>query len=181
MAGPVRLRGVQVIGLVGVIEVLSDILDVLTTDESEGGCPLEPYCRVAVYPGLEVPWDTCESDGCADGDGQLWGAVQSVTRVPGSAGSGCEAWNWTAQIGSVRCAAKPRDNASMPSIEAIQDDAVRQAVDADGILRGIKCCPERSARLRAAAIVVGDWTPLGPDGGCVGGAWTISGRFDVCC
>lgn len=167
--------------LVGVVEILSDILDLLTTDESEGGCPLEPYCRVAVYPGLEVAWDTCEESACSEGDGQLWAAIQSIDPLSGNTGTGCDAWNWTAQIGSIRCAAKPSDNLTMPSVEAIQDDAVRQAIDADGILKGIKCCPERSERIKAAAIVIRNWLPLGPDGGCVGGVWTISGRFDVCC
>lgn len=170
----------------GVLELLSDILEVLTTpaDESPAGCPLPCFCRVAVYPGLEVPLDSCDTGGsCDECDGQLWGAIQSVTRMeqPGAAGSPCEAWQWSAQVGAVRCAAKPKDDGSPPSIDAVQDDSVRQAIDADGIWYAIKCCPERSQRLKDAGIVLDSWTPLGPDGGCVGGFWTIRGRFDVCC
>lgn len=166
-------------GAAGVVEILSDILGILTDEDSPDNCALPCFCRVAVYPGLEVAWDTCGEDPCSDCDGQLWGAIQGINPVEGQRGTGCEAWTWTAQVGSVRCAAKPKDDGSPPSVEAVQNDAIRQALDADGILRGIKCCPTQ--RVRDAGIVVESWVPLGPDGGCVGGAWTISGRLDVCC
>jgi hypothetical protein len=170
-------------GTVHVLLILSDILETLTTDESEGGCPLPCFCRVAVYPGLEVPLDSCETGGhCADGcDGQLWGAVQSITRVQQPEAPGCEAYLWTAQVGAARCAAMPRDDGTPPSIDAVQRDAARQAVDADGIRYAIACCPTRSQRVKDAGIVLESWTPLGPSGGCVAGFWTIRGRFDDCC
>lgn len=172
----------MVAGAATLVEILADVLDLLTDDDSPENCALPCFCRVAVYPGLEVAWDTCGEDTCADCDGQLWAAIQSVTRnTTFPAGSGCESFTFTAQIGAVRCAAKPRPDGSPPSVEAVQNDAVRQALDADGILSALKCCPSRSRRIRDAGIVVDSWAPLGPDGGCVGGAWTISGRFDVCC
>lgn len=164
------------------VEILSDILDLLTDDESPNGCALPCFCRVAVYPGLEVPWDTCGEDPCSDCDGQLWAAVQQIVRNTGfPEGSGCNVYNFTAQIGAVRCAAKPRPDGSPPTVEAIQNDAIRQALDADGILSALRCCPNRTRRILDAGIVVDSWDPLGPEGGCVGGVWTISGRFDVCC
>lgn len=170
-----------------VIELLSDILVTLTGGSSPGqsppdeDCLLPCFCRVAVYPGLEVPWDSCETDSCDGCDGQLWGALQGVTPVPGSQGGGCEAWVFSAQVGAVRCAAKPGEDGSPPSVEAVQADAIAQAIDADGILHAIKCCPSRTQRVKDAGIVATTWVPLGPQGGCVGGAWTIQGRFDVCC
>jgi hypothetical protein len=175
-------------GTVHVLGLLSDILEVLTTeaDESPGGCPLPCFCRVAVHPAAPVPFDSCESAGdCADGcEGQLWGAIQLIQRVaqPAAAGVGvCEAYTFTAQVGAVRCAAVSHEDGTPPSVDAVQRDAARQAVDADGIRYAIACCPTRSQRLIDAGIVLESWTPLGPQGGCVGGFWTIRGRFDDCC
>lgn len=173
------------LALVGAVEVLSDLLEIMTHDDSDSGgmnCTLDPYCRVAVYPGLEVPFDTCEVDDCGKGaDGQLWATVQGVTPYPTNTGTGCDTYQWTAKIGSVRCAAKPGEDGAPPSVEAVQADAARQAIDADAIMYAIRCCAPKVQRLRDAAMVVTTWVPLGPDGGCVGGEWTITGRFDVCC
>lgn len=175
------------------LELLSDILTVLTADESPGsdesgdvGCPLPPFCRVALYPGPDVPWDSCSTGGaCKDSDGQLWAAFQGVTRVPTSdAGSGsCGSYQFTAQIGAVRCVEgqlRDDDMAPFPPIDAIQNDAIRQGRDADGIRYALQCCPVRPRRLQDAGIVLDSWAPL-VSGDCVGGAWTIRGRFDVCC
>lgn len=185
--------GVELDGpMVRVLEVLSDILEMLTGGGSPGsddsgspGCALPPFCRVAIYPGLEVPWDSCSTGGsCGEADGQLWGAIQGVTRVPSSdAGNGsCGTYQFTAQVGSVRCAAKMTDDDMnpFPPVDAVQNDAIRQARDADGIRYAIMCCPGRPQRLKDAGIVLSSWVPLGPND-CVGGAWTITGRFDVCC
>lgn len=172
-------------GAMRVLELLSDVLELLTADESDGGCPLPPFCRVAVYPGLEVPWDSC-STSCGDGgDGQLWAALQGITRLAGSSDAGnggCQAFQFTAQIGAVRCAAKMRDDDTnpFPPVEDVQQDAIRQAMDADGIRYALSCCPSRPRRLKEASIVLQNWTPLGPQD-CVGGAWTITGRIDACC
>jgi hypothetical protein len=175
-------------GAVKVIELLSDILEILTADGTTEsgesgvvGCPLPPFCRVAVYPGLEVPWDSCGTS-CGAADGQLWGAIQGITRVAGNGVGACQAYQFTAQIGALRCAAKMKDDDlnPFPSVEAVQQDAIRQAVDADGIRYALECCPVRPRRLIDAGIVLDSWVPLGPQD-CVGGAWTIRGRIDVCC
>lgn len=170
-------------GLGGLVELLSDILVILTSDDSDsvgcGGMP--PFCRVAVYPADVVPLDSCEVNECAGSgkDGMLWGAVQSIDLVEDQ-GGGCIVWDWTAEVGAVRCAAKPTDGQKLPSVVAVQSDAVRQALDADDILRGIVCCPERDSRIKRAGIVVDGWEAV-IGGGCVGGKWNIRGRFDVCC
>jgi hypothetical protein len=177
-------------GAMKVLELLADILELLAggddspgSDESPSGlCLLPPFCRVAVYPGLDVPWDSCGTGPCDESDGQLWAAIQSIARVPSSdAGSGnCQVWQFTAQIGAVRCASKMDEDGNPPPVDEIQQDAIRQARDADGIRYAITCCPERPRRLIDAGIVLDSWVPLGPND-CVGGAWTIRGRIDVCC
>lgn len=173
--------------VVEVLGLLSDLLEIMTHDESVldspgADCVLDPFCRVAVYPGPEVPFDSCEVDDCTDGsDGQLYAAIQGIAPHPTNTGTvGCEAWVWTAQVGAVRCMAKPTDEAQFPTVDQVQADAARQAVDADAIFRAIKCCAPQIQRLKDAAIVVTTWTPI-VGGGCGGGFWTITGRFDVCC
>jgi hypothetical protein len=174
-------------GTLAALELLSDILELLTNDESDGGCALPCFCRVAIYPGgTEVPLDSCSTGGaCGDCDGQLWAALQPITRIAGGSNAGnggCQGYTFTAQIGATRCAAPMRDDDlnPFPPVDAIQNDAIRQAIDADGIRYAIACCPTRPQRLKDAGIVLESWTPLA-SGDCVGGSWTISGRFDVCC
>jgi hypothetical protein len=65
-------------------------------------------------------------------------------------------------------------------VDQVQADAIRQAIDADRIFSAIRCCAPKIQRLKDAAIVVTTWTPV-VGGGCGGGYWTITGRFDVCC
>lgn len=173
--------------VVHVLELLSDILELLTNDESPGSCALPCFCRVAIYPGPDVPWDSCSTGGsCGECDGQLWATLQPITRVAGTSDAGngrCVAYRFTAQIGAVRCASATLtddDQNPFPPVEDVQNDAIRQAIDADGIRWALTCCPTRPRRLREAGIVLESWAPLA-SGDCVGGAWTISGRFDVCC
>lgn len=163
----------------GVIETLNDILVLLTNPESGAGCTIDPVCRAGIYPGTEVPWDTCSETECGEGSGQLWGVLRSINPNPNNTpGSGCTLLDFTAAVGIVRCAA-PMDGSRPPSIEAIEADAVQQALDADGIYRAIMCCEERSERVRD--LTLSSWTALGPQGGCVGGEWAIRGQWHACC
>lgn len=169
-------------GAVAVVNLLSDILTLLTDEESPESCELPCFCRVAVYPGGEVPWDSCETGGlCGACEGQLWGAIGSITLIDTGIGTGCEAYTFTAQIGATRCAAKPKGDGKPPDVAAVQNDAIKQAIDAEGIRWAIMCCPTRPQRIKDAAIVLESWLPLRSQGGCVGGEWTIRGRLDVCC
>lgn len=168
--------------MAGLVEMLSDILVILTSDDSDSnGCGgMAPFCRVAVYPGGEVPLDSCEFNACrGEGkDGQLWAAITGTDLIEDE--GGCVALAWNAEVGSVRCAAKPTDGQELPSTKAVQSDAIRQSLDADAILRGIVCCPERDSRIKSEGVIVDGWEPI-VGGGCVGGKWNIRGRFDVCC
>lgn len=157
-----------------ILEDLRLVLDVLSDEAS--GCALEPLpCRVSLYPGGEVPWDSCEISPAGE-DGQLWAAVQSVIKtVPSEAGSCNGRFQVTAEIGVVRCAAKPQDDGTMPSVAEVEADARQQAADSDKIREAVECCITAVEGLELAS-----WTPaLG--GGCVGGFWTLTGVWDGCC
>lgn len=171
---------------VTILEVLRNILDLLTVPESPGespgaGCLISPPpCRVVLSPGLDVAWDECGAGGCADivggPDGQLWANITTMAATPDS--GNCERIIWTADVGIVRCAATVQDDGSAPSVSAVEHDAWQQAADADHIRYAIRCCPDRPETIRDVELVT--WTSLGPSGGCVGGAWTIRGILDDC-
>ena len=163
--------------MIEALAVLQQIVDLLTDETS--GCAVSPVpCRVAVYPGASVPWDSCGSQGCGDEkNGQLWAALVSANVT----GQGeCRRITFTANIGVVRCEqGSLRDDGSFPPVDLTEADATQQAVDADTIWRALTCCEARSDALRDLTLV--SWTALGPSGGCVGGQWTATGAIDVCC
>lgn len=161
---------------VEVLGVLQQIVDLLTDPTS--GCAVAPEpCRVAVYPGVQVPWDTCGDNGCTSKDGQLWANLVSFTAT----GQGeCERVTFTAIVGVVRCEkGRVRDDGKLPRVEDTEADATQQAADADSIWEAFHCCVNRPDSLRDVSLT--NWTALGPSGGCVGGQWTITGVLDTCC
>lgn len=159
-----------------VLGVLQQVVDLLTDEAS--GCAVAPApCRVAVYPGIQVPWDSCES-GCGggDSDGQLWANLVSFTATGQGA---CQRITFTALVGIVRCEKGKLTDEGFPAAELTEADATQQAADADSIWRAFYCCENRPDALRDISLV--NWTALGPSGGCVGGQWTMTGVLDVCC
>jgi hypothetical protein len=161
------------------LEALDEVLHLLTDPVS--GCAIEPPpCRVSLYPGIEVAWDTCEVNAAGD-NGQLWANLLGTPTITDE--GPCQTVQWAGEIGIVRCAAGPRESSSgeyiPPSVEAVTADALRQAQDADAIWRALACCESRSERVRG--MVLTSWRPVGPQGGCVGGIWTVRGAFSVCC
>jgi hypothetical protein len=159
---------------VRILQTLRDILDLLT---NPGDCAIYPQpCRTVLSPGLNIAWDTCGS-GCGDGqDGQLWANI--TTMAAENQGGNCEQIIWTADVGIVRCAATVQDDGNPPPILAEEHDAWQQAADSDSIRNAIRCCEPRPDSIRDVELVT--WTALGPDGGCVGGAWTIRGILESC-
>lgn len=161
-----------------ILETLQGVLDLLV--DPVDGCALQPPpCRVALYPGGEVPWDTCEI--APDGsEGQLWGAIQTVQRVtPGGGGDACNGrFTFAAEVGVTRCGAKLTDDGQAPAAEDVQADAWQQAADADQIRAAIQCCAGRTDAIRDLNLI--SWTPT-VGGGCVGGFWTVEGSYDDCC
>lgn len=165
---------------VAVLSALDSILESLVTEAASGGCPLDlPPCRVGLYPGGVVAFDSCESGDCSDGDGQLWANLQPFT-VTGSAP--CYNARFTAEIGIVRCAkARPTESKPIPRIEDVLADAWQQALDADQILNALTCCTFGDPESGRDTLSVTGWRPIDNQGGCVGGIWTVSGTLQFCC
>lgn len=130
----------------------------------------EPPGRVILAPGANVTHDDC----C---EGQVWVRVQRIDPMTGrtpatTAPCGILGWVATLGVGIVRCAAVLDDQGNAPTPEAVTVDTVGMNEDAAALVQGIMC----SGVVRS----VEQWMPSGPMGGCVGGEWTCTVRYDVC-
>ena len=137
-----------------------------------------PVASSFLAPGGTPAWDNC----CENG-GQAW--VRLVQAYP-SAGTGGAAFpgqdtrprchpNLLAarlEVGVLRCSQPFSDEQGTPPTDArktLEGTATTQ--DASTLLEAILCCFVATPGL--SAWVIDNWTPLGPNGGCVGGAWQL--------
>lgn len=128
--------------------------------------------RTILPPGTEVVWDEC----C---DGQSW--VRVISQAPGSAverrSGNCtpSMWEVTLGIGVIRCAAVPDAMGNPPSAVKLARDTDQMLTDAEAIKQALACCMNSDLSLRFLS-----WSPKGPQGGCVGGEWTIIIKIGNC-
>lgn len=71
------------------------------------------------------------------------------------------------EVGILRCAPMLADDGSPPDMQQQLATARLAAADMAAALSAITCCLPDSRD-----VSVQGWQPVGPDGGCVGGAWT---------
>lgn len=138
-----------------------------------------PVCRAFWHPGDGAPHDVCSATDVADG--QLWVAhLNSSSGWPGPTGEPhvcADAWREQIEVGIVRCArGKLTDSGDAPTPEDITWDAEQQESDRLALRGAILCCVAVEGR----DLIVGDWQPISPLGGCVGGIWTIFVRDSGC-
>lgn len=158
--------------------LLADAIDSILECALEAIDP--PVCRSFKNPGENAPYDSCETspDG---GDGQLW--IAHLGSQPGWPQQDIEpttcatAWAEQIEVGIVRCAqSKIRDDGTPPAPDLVTADAEQQEDDRLAIRNAILCCSIVEGR---DLIVVG-WEPIEPQGGCVGGTWTMFIRDAGC-
>jgi len=136
-------------------------------------------CAVLAVAGVEVPLDR-GTDLTEDCCGQLW--VRLVSSVPSrnfpepDAGPHTAEMSWavTIEVGVARPAPVVTEvdgAAVLPPIEDEEEAASVAAIDA-AILR--EALLNRYADAEDVGIVLGAWTPFGPDGGIVGGLITAT-------
>lgn len=132
---------------------------------------LDPMpARRFVAAGTEVAWDEC----C---EGQLWARVVEMVRPEQASlarpklgsrpGEPCgDVFTIRVGIGVIRCAATFDSNGKPPKADTLSTEAFQVYVDQAAISQALQA-------LGKAGLVQDRWEPLGPDGGCVGGEWTI--------
>lgn len=131
-------------------------------------------CFCGVIPGDQVALDyctDCDSTGC----GMAWvrvagvGPRQASFAQPVRQPAGCQVILEAAfEVGIVRCAPMPGPDGQSPSLEAQLDAAQLQMADMAAGLEAAACC------FRDRDSQVSGWTPLGPQGGCLGGTWFVT-------
>ena len=135
-------------------------------------------CFCGVIPGEQVTLDyctDCDSTGC----GMAWVRVAGVAprqvsfaqpvRATASTSGGCQvAVEAVFEVGIVRCAPMLGPDGQPPSLAAQLDATRLQMADMAAGLEAAACC------FRDRDSQVGGWTPLGPQGGCLGGTWFVT-------
>jgi hypothetical protein len=145
----------------------------------------DSLCALSIYPGVGVPFDYAvdpDSDGCTGGMGwiRMFSAFPSSTYpAPENTlrGSCTAPAAFMVEIGLVRPAGvltEDLEGVTVPSPEEEFDLSMALIDDMMAM---------REAVLRTKAtytdIILGAWSPTGPDGGAVGGTWTITLSADA--
>ncbi len=121
--------------------------------------------------GLLTTWDNC----C---EGQTWVRLASQEAIAApKMGMRPQApcrrsWLVTLGVGALRCAATMNDQGEAPPPEAVTANARQTVVDKDALIEAVQCCLPSTAGVQSFELT--RWDALGPDGGCVGGEWTLT-------
>lgn len=160
---------------------LSEMLDILLASlivELRKDNVLDDVCTASLYPGDAVPIDYAECGGMA------WvrflGANPSASfPTPDITVNNCASTlAFSVEMGVLRKApiAESVLNADidLPSEEENTQSAQEQADDVERMYRAIQL-----AARDIDFVVAGSYVPTGPDGGVVGGAWTLTVGADL--
>lgn len=138
----------------------------IITDGSPGVC----FC--GVVPGESVALDY-QGD-CDDVCGMAWVRLTSVypatvMGTPSVEPNNCAmGLGFDLELGVVRCSSLPDDQGNPPSAADLLGDTTLQVADMFSMRAAILCCGQASDWL------LGLYTPIGPEGGVVGGTWAAS-------
>jgi uncharacterized repeat protein (TIGR04076 family) len=137
-------------------------------------------CFCGVLAGDSVAYDycsPCQGDQC----GMAWVRLASIIPMPSNtANSGLTLPGRCApalvgifEVGVLRCAPTLTEDGQLPDMAVQLAAAELQASDMAAAGRAAACC-FTDGRI----VTVGEWSPAGPIGGCLGGSWSVSvGEF----
>lgn len=132
-------------------------------------------CFCGVITGDRITADYCQSTGGKDG--MAWVRMVGITEQEMGDVGGANIMSSShcatpliadVEVGILRCAPAPGLDGAPPTEGAYLASAQLQMADMNAALEAIRCCFGRKD------IRVQGWTPMGPDGGCLGGAWLVS-------
>lgn len=182
------------------IELIPDLLgplmlDLLDCAENSMNAASTPVGRAHLVAGLDAVWDDCcEADADTPG-GTLY--VRVVETYP-TAGQGspypqrdtstrsCHPFAWAVQlaVGVVRCTPTVDDNGVAPSPDAITLSALEMTRDRATLETAIRCCFANAdgapTGMEEGKVILFGWLPLGANGGCAGGEWTLYALLNSC-
>jgi len=150
-------------------------------------CGYASLCDSNREPGLSflAPGGDVAYDNCCEGAGQLW--VRLIEMYPTGPFPSrdtrprCAPTLWGARIGLgvIRCAHTVDANGTPPTADQMTGDTLGMTADASALRDALLCCFVNSTR-NVDAWSIENWLPQGPQGGCVGGEWTIVIGFGTC-
>lgn len=136
-------------------------------------------------PGQQVVWDTCDP-------GQAWVRVASIYQLGHNfpaparpadltACGGEGGWAVTLELGTIRCMPQPDLDGNLPSCEDVSAVSRLVLADANAMRRAMLCCDWLTpCGMPDAQRVYGAWTPVGPQGACVGGVMSVTVEVSAC-
>lgn len=146
-----------------VAELVECVCTYLSTEG--GGKP----CWCGFYPGSEVSWDycgSCSGDTCGMGYVRIVDSYQS-SNFPNQETDPVRCQSPLAvqlAVGALRCMPMNEDG-SLPTEAVMWEVGLAVMADMTAMLQAIDCCVDDYA--------LGAYEPQGPQGGCVGGQWTM--------
>lgn len=151
--------------------VLVQLADCLCTELVTSGLP--PTCICSPMPGEAIAADYVSSE-----QGMAWvrvGAVypSSVFPAQDQSASGClMPMAVQIEVGALYCAPVVEGRSkNPPGLGAMFDSTRLQMAAMAAMLRAIECCLGAASR---KGVALGPYAPIGPDGGVVGGSWTVT-------
>lgn len=156
----------------GAFDRVSALSDCLCAQLDKAGTPDVCFCGI-------LPGEVASSDylgGCGVKNGMAWVRVKlmypatSVGQADITIGNCNKELGMDIEVGIMRLYSVGDSRGNPPTPMQSREAAALQIIDAQTMLAAITCCDEISSR----DYVVGSYDPLGPEGGVVGGIWTIS-------
>lgn len=140
--------------------------------DSDNGVPDVCYC--GIVPGATPP--ALYAGNCKDKCGMAW--VRLVTVYPATGvgvlstqpakcdtGMGADL-----EIGILRCMSVGDERGNLPTAQQQADAVELQMADTMVMWKAMVCCDA----IPSGDVIVGQYTPVGPEGGLVGGFFTLS-------
>ena len=129
-------------------------------------------CFCGVLPGASALSDYC-TEGCG---GMAWVRLVNMVEMPisiptasGVVPSRCNTpLAAVVEVGIIRGFVPVDDQGEPRSQEDWNEAAALTFSDMSVALDAIRCC------YNDTEVSIGQWQPIGPEGGCVGGAWTVT-------
>jgi hypothetical protein len=137
----------------------------LTVAQDEASIPLP--CLCTTLPGAVVAYDVYAEGGMA------WSRLAAITPVTTNIGFCAVEFDVTVEVGITRCG-PVMDEAGNPPSEAEQLAAsMLQNFDMGILHKVLTCCTVPKS---FSFTSMGTYTPVGPDGGVIGGTWSATWR-----
>lgn len=150
----------------------------LCAELTASGLPTPCFC--GVLPGANVPMAYCGectgvsgANGCG---GQAWVRLDtgfpSVIFPSPAETTVCNTGLVVGmEIGVLRCMQTMEEGGEAPSLDEQVRATRLQLADMQAMRRAVMCCDWR--RDPDSQLLLSTYTPVGPEGGCVGGTWTF--------